>query len=122
MNANANVLLKNLFRNWGLQKTPVPNHIEVKPWDCSLGTRIHQLTLTKWSAEEGFKYITLPTEKKMTTAEAYSTPSDVEYWDASILSLLESGIYVLQEEERTGDWEFNPNEWNYRTWIFEVVR
>ena len=120
--ATTNILLNNLFREFGLQSTPVPNHINVCPWDCSLGTRIHQLTLTKWSAEEGFKYITLPTEKKMTTAEAYALPSDVEYWDASILSSLESGIYVLQEKERTGDWECEPNVLRYRTWIFEVVR
>ena len=120
--ATTNILLNNLFRNWGLQNTPVPNHIKVTPWDCSLGERIHQLTLTRWSAKEGFKYINLPTERKMTTAEAYALPSEVEYWDASILDSLEAGIYVLQEEERTGDWECYPNEWHYRSWIFEVVR
>ena len=117
-----NVLLKNLFREYGLQSTPVPQHIKVSPWDCSLGERIHELELSKWSAETGFVNVALPTERKMTTAEAYATPSDVEYWDASILSSLEPGTYVLQERERTGDWECCPNEWHYRTWIFEVVR
>ena len=117
-----NILLKNLFRDFGLQDSPVPQHIKVTPWDCSLGERIHDLTLSRWSAETGFKTVMLPTERKMVTAEAYATPSDVEYWDASILNSLEAGIYVLQEEERTGDWECCPNEWHYRTWIFEVVR
>ena len=120
--ATTNILLNNLFRDFGLQKTPVPQHIKVTPWDCGLGERIHDLELSKWSAETGFKPVALPTEKKMTTAEAYATPSDVEYWDASILSSLEAGTYVLQERERTGDWECCPNEWHYRTWIFEVVR
>ena len=122
MNANANVLLKNLFCSFELQKTPVPNRIEVNPWNCSLGTRIHTLTLDKWSADAGFKPVALPTERKMTTAEAYALPSDVEYWDAQILGSLEPGIYVLKEEKCNGDWELNPNIWSYRTWIFEVVR
>ena len=117
-----NILLKNLFRDFGLQDSPVPQHIKVTPWDCGLGERIHDLELSKWSAETGFKPVALPTEKKMTTAEAYALPNDVEYWDASILSSLEPGTYVLQERERTGDWECYPNEWHYRTWIFEVVR
>lgn len=117
-----NILLNNLFRDFGLQNTPIPNHIKVSPWDCSMGERIHELELSRWSAETGFKNVTLPTERKMTTAEAYATPSDVEYWDASILSSLEPGTYVLQERERTGDWECEPNVLRYRTWIFEVVR
>ena len=120
--ATTNILLNNLFRDFGLQSTPVPQHIKVSPWDCSMGERIHELELSRWSAETGFKNVTLPTERKMTTAQAYATPSDVEYWDASILSSLEPGTYVLQERERTGDWEYCPNEWHYRTWIFEVVR
>ena len=115
-----NVLLHNLFREFGLQNSPVPQHIDVNPWDCSMGTRIHELELSRWSAKEGFKKVALPTERKMTTAQAYANPSDVEYWDAAeVLSMLEPGTYVLQEKERTGDWEFNPNEWHYRTWIFE---
>ena len=117
-----NILLKNLFREFGLQNSPVPKHINVSPWDCGLGERIHKLELSRWSAETGFKTVALPTERKMTTAQAYATPNEVEYWDASILSSLESGIYVLQEKERTGDWECEPNVLRYRTWIFEVVR
>ena len=122
MNANDIILLKNLFCSFELQKTPVPNHIEVNPWDCSLGTRIHTLTLDKWSADPGLKPVELPTEKKMVTAEPYATPNDVEYWDAQILGSLEPGIYVLKEEKCNGDWELNPNIWSYRTWIFEVGR
>ena len=117
-----NILLNNLFREFGLQNSQIPSHIEVHPWDCSLGERIHTLTLSRWSAETGFVAVTLPTERKMTTAEAYATPSSVEYWDASILSSLEPGTYVLQETERTGSWECEPDVWRYRTWIFEVVR
>ena len=118
-----NILLNNLFWDFGLQKTPIPNHINVCPWDCSMGERIHELELSKWSAETGFVNVALPTERKMTTAQAYSTPSDVEYWDAAeVTPTLKPGIYVLQERERTGDWEYCPNEWHYRTWIFEVVR
>lgn len=117
-----NILLKNLFWGFGLQNTQVPSHIDVHPWDCSLGERIHTLTLSRWSAETGFRVVALPTERKMTTAQAYATPSNVEYWDAEVLLSLEPGTYVLQEEERTGDWECEPNQWHYRTWIFEVVR
>ena len=120
--ATNNVLLKNLFRSFELQKTPVPQHIEVTPWDCSLGTRIHTLTLDKWSAATSFKPVELPTERKKTTAQPYATPRDVAYPDASKLSSLEPGTYVLQEEKCNGDWELNPNVWSYRTWIFEVVR
>ena len=121
--AKNNVLLKNLFREYNIQNNPVPQHIEVYPWDCSLGERIHTLELSRWSAEEGFRNVALPTESKMTTAEAYATPSSVEYWDAEeVLSSLEPGTYVLQETERTGEWEYEPNVWRYRTWIFEVAR
>ena len=118
-----NILLTNLFRDFGLQNSPVPQHIEVNPWDCSLGERIHELELSMWSAKEGFKKVALPTERKMTTAQAYATPSDVEYWDAAeVLSTLEPGTYILQEKERTGDWECEPNILRYRTWIFECKK
>ena len=110
-------LLKNFFYHKGLVEK-MPKAIYPNPWACSLGERIDYITLHSWKAEEGFKEVQLPSERRQVSASGRK--AEVEFWEEEFTNTLSRGWYILQRIQEAGEWESESPHTIVTTHVFYV--
>ena len=108
-------LIKNLISSMYTAKEIVfekgePKYLEVNPWSCSKGTREDELSIYKYTRQEGFKFVQLPTKRQFVSPILGEECSLVEYYSSEWAEVNLHGTFVLIRELSPGSWEIDESK------------